>query len=57
MNLEDALEQLNATRNPGDRWRHSELDTDHPMINTYPTPQQAAICIPFQPVSVRNKNK
>ncbi|XP_014240799.1 protein Gawky [Cimex lectularius] len=42
--LEDALEQLNATRN--ERWRHSDLDPEHPIIN-YPSPQPT-ICIPFQ---------
>ncbi|KAK9508797.1 hypothetical protein O3M35_006267 [Rhynocoris fuscipes] len=45
MNLEDALEQLNASRNIGDRWRHSELDPDHPGLNPYPS----QICLAYQP--------
>uniref|UniRef100_A0A0A9Y428 Protein Gawky n=1 Tax=Lygus hesperus TaxID=30085 RepID=A0A0A9Y428_LYGHE len=48
LSLEEALEQLNASRNLGDRWRHSDLDPDHGgIINPFPSPQQA-ICIPFQ---------
>ncbi|BES99135.1 Trinucleotide repeat containing 6C [Nesidiocoris tenuis] len=48
LNLEEALEQLNASRNLGDRWRHSDIDSDHGgIINAYSSPQPPII-MPFQ---------
>ncbi|KAL1116327.1 hypothetical protein AAG570_005822 [Ranatra chinensis] len=44
LNLEDALEFLGPTRSQ--RRHTSDLDTDHAIVNPYPSPQP--ICIPYQ---------